>query len=71
MVERLLRVEKADEPTEIVIHVNMLKEGWDVKFSTPSFRSAPPTRVRSSSRASAAACDCRMASASDSPLSIA
>jgi type III restriction enzyme len=30
MVERLLRVEKADEPTEIVIHVNMLKEGWDV-----------------------------------------
>ncbi len=29
-VERLLRVEKADEPTEIVIHVNMLKEGWDV-----------------------------------------
>lgn len=30
MVERLLRVEHADEPTEIVIHVNMLKEGWDV-----------------------------------------
>jgi len=30
MVERLLRVEKADEPTEIVIHINMLKEGWDV-----------------------------------------
>lgn len=30
MVDRLLRVEKADEPTEIVIHVNMLKEGWDV-----------------------------------------
>lgn len=30
MVERLLRVEDADEPTEIVIHVNMLKEGWDV-----------------------------------------
>ena len=29
-VERLLRVEHADEPTEIVIHVNMLKEGWDV-----------------------------------------
>ena len=29
-VERLLRVEQADEPTEIVIHVNMLKEGWDV-----------------------------------------
>ncbi|CAN5903421.1 DEAD/DEAH box helicase family protein [soil metagenome] len=30
VVERLLRVERADEPTEIVIHVNMLKEGWDV-----------------------------------------
>jgi type III restriction enzyme len=30
MVERLLRVEHNDEPTEIVIHVNMLKEGWDV-----------------------------------------
>jgi type III restriction enzyme len=29
-IERLLRVEHADEPTEIVIHVNMLKEGWDV-----------------------------------------
>ena len=24
------RVEHGDEPTEIVIHVNMLKEGWDV-----------------------------------------
>ncbi|MBU4316455.1 MAG: DEAD/DEAH box helicase family protein [Proteobacteria bacterium] len=30
MIERLLKVELADEPTEIVIHVNMLKEGWDV-----------------------------------------
>ncbi len=30
MIERLLRVEQAEEPTEIVIHVNMLKEGWDV-----------------------------------------
>jgi len=29
-VARLLAVERADEPTEIVIHVNMLKEGWDV-----------------------------------------
>jgi type III restriction enzyme len=27
---RLLAVESVDEPTEIVIHVNMLKEGWDV-----------------------------------------
>jgi len=30
MVERLRRVEHTQEPTEIVIHVNMLKEGWDV-----------------------------------------
>jgi len=30
LVERLLKVESPDEPTEIVIHVNMLKEGWDV-----------------------------------------
>lgn len=30
MVTRLLAVESVDEPTEIVIHVNMLKEGWDV-----------------------------------------
>ena len=30
MIERLLTVEHTDEPTEIVIHVNMLKEGWDV-----------------------------------------
>lgn len=29
-VERLLAVEDPAEPTEIVIHVNMLKEGWDV-----------------------------------------
>jgi type III restriction enzyme len=30
MISRLLTVEHADNPTEIVIHVNMLKEGWDV-----------------------------------------
>ena len=30
MIDRLLKVEHTDEPTEIVIHVNMLKEGWDV-----------------------------------------
>jgi type III restriction enzyme len=30
MVQRLLAVENAEEPTEIVIHVNMLKEGCDV-----------------------------------------
>ncbi|MBV6499245.1 MAG: hypothetical protein CJBNEKGG_01697 [Prosthecobacter sp.] len=30
MISDLLKVEQNDEPTEIVIHVNMLKEGWDV-----------------------------------------
>lgn len=30
MIERLLKVKDPGEPTEIVIHVNMLKEGWDV-----------------------------------------
>ncbi|HSW13272.1 MAG TPA: DEAD/DEAH box helicase family protein [Solimonas sp.] len=30
MIQRLLKVESTEEPTEIVIHVNMLKEGWDV-----------------------------------------
>jgi type III restriction enzyme len=30
MIEKLLKVEDPSEPTEIVIHVNMLKEGWDV-----------------------------------------
>lgn len=29
-VEKLLTVERSDNPVEIVIHVNMLKEGWDV-----------------------------------------
>jgi type III restriction enzyme len=29
-VDRLLKVEHTDEATEIVIHVNMLQEGWDV-----------------------------------------
>jgi len=29
-IERLVAVEDPKEPTEIVIHVNMLKEGWDV-----------------------------------------
>lgn len=30
MIEKLLKVEHTEEPTEIVVHVNMLKEGWDV-----------------------------------------
>ncbi|MBL8735357.1 MAG: DEAD/DEAH box helicase family protein [Planctomycetes bacterium] len=29
-VQLLMNVERTDNPTEIVIHVNMLKEGWDV-----------------------------------------
>ena len=30
VLQRLLAIEDANEPTEIVIHVNMLGEGWDV-----------------------------------------
>ena len=30
MIADLLDVEKPDSPVEVVIHVNMLKEGWDV-----------------------------------------
>jgi type III restriction enzyme len=30
VVEKLLHVENPDNPVEVVIHVNMLKEGWDV-----------------------------------------
>ena len=37
MIARLLAVESTDEPTEIVIHVNMLKEGWDVTGSATFF----------------------------------
>ena len=29
-IEQLINVERPENPTEIVIHVNMLKEGWDV-----------------------------------------
>ena len=29
-IQKLLEVEKNDNPVEIVIHVNILKEGWDV-----------------------------------------
>ncbi len=29
-VEQLINVENPENPTEIVVHVNMLKEGWDV-----------------------------------------
>jgi type III restriction enzyme len=30
VIEQLLTVERRDNPVEVVIHVNMLKEGWDV-----------------------------------------
>lgn len=30
VIKKLLDVEKSDNPIEIVIHVNILKEGWDV-----------------------------------------
>ena len=30
VVEKLLHVENPDNPVEVVVHVNMLKEGWDV-----------------------------------------
>jgi type III restriction enzyme len=30
MIQRLLAVESTEEPTEIIVHVNRLKEGWDV-----------------------------------------
>jgi len=30
-IEQLLNLEKEDNPIEIVVHVNKLKEGWDVK----------------------------------------
>ena len=30
-IQKLLDLEKAPNPTEIVVHVNKLKEGWDVK----------------------------------------
>lgn len=29
-VQLLLNVERTDNPVEIIVHVNMLKEGWDV-----------------------------------------
>jgi type III restriction enzyme len=29
-VQQLMTVEHAENPTEVVVHVNMLKEGWDV-----------------------------------------
>ena len=44
MIEKLLRVEDPAEATEIVIHVNMLKEGWDVNnlYTIVPLRAAIP-----------------------------
>lgn len=44
MISRLLAVESHDEPTEIVIHVNLLKEGWDVTnlYTIVPLRAANP-----------------------------
>jgi type III restriction enzyme len=67
MVERLLRIERGDEPTEIVIHVNMLKEGWDVTNLYTIGRFAPPTPGFSSSSLSAAGCGCPTAVGWPSP----
>ena len=48
MIQALLNVESADESTEIVIHVNMLKEGWDVTNLYTIVRvTVSTTRVRS------------------------
>lgn len=45
-------MERAVEPTEIVVHVNMLKEGGTSPTSTPSPRRGRRTRARSSSNPS-------------------
>ncbi len=64
MVTRLLAVENVDEPTEIVIHVNMLKEGWDVTnlYTIVPLRAAN-ARTLIEHNPSDAACACPMASA--------
>lgn len=47
-MEKLLNVEKAENPVEIVIHVNMLKEGWDVNnlFTIVPLRTATSKILR-------------------------
>ena len=62
MITRLLAVESVDEPTEIVIHVNMLKEGWDVTnlYTIVPLRAA---NARTLIEQSGVACDCPTASA--------
>ncbi len=48
VVQHLLNVEKPDNPIEIVIHVNILKEGWDVTnlFTIVPLRSAAAIILR-------------------------
>lgn len=48
IVQQLLSVEKPDNPVEIVIHVNILKEGWDVTnlFTIVPLRSAAAVILR-------------------------
>ena len=47
-MELLLNVEKTENPVEIVIHVNMLKEGWDVNnlFTIVPLRTATSKILR-------------------------
>ncbi len=47
-MQKLLSVEKYDNPVEIVIHVNMLKEGWDVNnlYTIVPLRTASSTILR-------------------------
>ena len=63
MITRLLAVESVDEPTEIVIHVNMLKEGWDVTnlYTIVPLRAANARTLIEQSIG--VACDCPTASA--------
>jgi type III restriction enzyme len=62
VVQQLLTVEQSDNPIEIVIHVNMLKEGWDVTTCIPLCPCGPPILVPWWSNPSGVACDCPMAS---------
>jgi type III restriction enzyme len=67
----LLSVERPDEPTEIVVHVNMLKEGWDVTnlYTIVPLRTADSRTLVEQSIGRG--CAFRTASAPASPPSIA
>jgi len=47
-IERLVSLENPDNKIEIVIHVNMLKEGWDVTnlYTIIPLRTAASTTLR-------------------------